>query len=194
MPLDDLVAAPGPQPVGGRARDPALAGARGPDQPQERRLGQLVHIEQGDGSSSIGCPFSEGKQATSLVFVVSVRGAQRFQVNLGVDARGLIANFSPQELVPTASPVTLIPALAPGWVAQPVTFDAGGVSLPSSSRSRVSAFIAPRRCRDTAWPGRRPQAPGEVPGISAAASYALGLASVLLLFASILAHEFGTRS
>jgi Zn-dependent protease len=33
--------------------------------------------------------------------------------------------------------------------------------------------------------------PGEVPGISAAASYALGLASVLLLFASILAHEFG---
>jgi Zn-dependent protease/CBS domain-containing protein len=33
--------------------------------------------------------------------------------------------------------------------------------------------------------------PGAVPGISPAASYALGLASVLLLFASILAHEFG---
>ncbi len=33
--------------------------------------------------------------------------------------------------------------------------------------------------------------PGEVHGITPAASYALGLASALLLFASILAHEFG---
>ena len=33
--------------------------------------------------------------------------------------------------------------------------------------------------------------PSEVHGITAAASYALGLASALLLFASILAHEFG---
>ena len=33
--------------------------------------------------------------------------------------------------------------------------------------------------------------PGEVRGITPAASYALGLASALLLFASILAHEFG---
>ena len=33
--------------------------------------------------------------------------------------------------------------------------------------------------------------PEEVHGISPAASYALGLASALLLFASILAHEFG---
>jgi len=33
--------------------------------------------------------------------------------------------------------------------------------------------------------------PEEVPGISSGASYALGLASALLLFASILAHEFG---
>ena len=33
--------------------------------------------------------------------------------------------------------------------------------------------------------------PGEVHGITTAASYALGLASALLLFASILAHEFG---
>ncbi len=33
--------------------------------------------------------------------------------------------------------------------------------------------------------------PGEVPGITPAESYALGLASALLLFASILAHEFG---
>lgn len=33
--------------------------------------------------------------------------------------------------------------------------------------------------------------PGEVHGIAPAASYALGLASALLLFASILAHEFG---
>ncbi len=33
--------------------------------------------------------------------------------------------------------------------------------------------------------------PGQVPGITAAQSYGLGLASALLLFASILAHEFG---
>ncbi|HSC02416.1 MAG TPA: site-2 protease family protein [Solirubrobacteraceae bacterium] len=33
--------------------------------------------------------------------------------------------------------------------------------------------------------------PGEVPGITPVASYALGLGSALLLFASILAHEFG---
>ena len=33
--------------------------------------------------------------------------------------------------------------------------------------------------------------PGDVPGIAPAASYGLGLASALLLFASILAHEFG---
>ncbi len=33
--------------------------------------------------------------------------------------------------------------------------------------------------------------PEQVPGISPGAAYALGLASVLLLFASILAHEFG---
>ncbi len=33
--------------------------------------------------------------------------------------------------------------------------------------------------------------PEQVPGISPAAAYGLGLASVLLLFASILAHEFG---
>ena len=33
--------------------------------------------------------------------------------------------------------------------------------------------------------------PEEVPGIGSAESYALGLASALLLFASILAHEFG---
>ena len=33
--------------------------------------------------------------------------------------------------------------------------------------------------------------PGEVHGITPAGSYALGLLSALLLFASILAHEFG---
>ena len=33
--------------------------------------------------------------------------------------------------------------------------------------------------------------PSEVPGISPAASYGLGLLSILLLFASVLAHEFG---
>ena len=35
--------------------------------------------------------------------------------------------------------------------------------------------------------------PGEVHGIAPFASYGLGLASALLLFASILAHEFGMR-
>ena len=33
--------------------------------------------------------------------------------------------------------------------------------------------------------------PGEVPGITTVGAYALGLASALLLFASVLAHEFG---
>ena len=31
--------------------------------------------------------------------------------------------------MPTASPASVIPALAPGWVAQPVTFEAGGVTI-----------------------------------------------------------------
>ena len=60
---------------------------------------------------------------------MSVRGAQRFRVELPVDAHGQIANIEAQELAPTASPASVISALAPGWVAQPVTFEAGGVTI-----------------------------------------------------------------
>jgi uncharacterized protein len=42
----------------------------------------------------------------------------------------LISDLAPpQEIPPTASPASVIPPLAPGWVAQPVTFDAGGVTV-----------------------------------------------------------------
>jgi dienelactone hydrolase len=64
-----------------------------------------------------------------VAFVVSVRGAQRFRVELPVDAHGRIANIQTQELAPTASAASMIPALAPGWVAPPVTFEAGGVTI-----------------------------------------------------------------
>ena len=63
------------------------------------------------------------------MFVVSVRGAQRFRVDLTADAHGLIGTLTTQELPPTASPASVLPALAPGWVAQPVTFEAGGVTI-----------------------------------------------------------------
>ena len=69
------------------------------------------------------------KQPNSVAFVISVRGAQRVRFELNVDARGLIAGFAPQALVPTASPASVIPALAPGWVAGPVAFTAGGVTI-----------------------------------------------------------------
>ncbi len=65
----------------------------------------------------------------SVVFVVTVRGAQPFQIRLGVDARGLISSASAQPLVPRASPASVIPPLAAGWEAQPVSFDAGGVKI-----------------------------------------------------------------
>jgi uncharacterized protein len=69
------------------------------------------------------------KRPNLVVFVMSVRGAQRFRIGLPVDAHGRIDNIEPQELVPTASPASVLPALAPGWVAQPVTFEAGGVTI-----------------------------------------------------------------
>ena len=65
----------------------------------------------------------------AVVFVVSVRGAQQFRVDLTVDAHGLINSATTQELAPTALPASVLPALAPGWVAQPVTFEAGGVTI-----------------------------------------------------------------
>jgi len=60
---------------------------------------------------------------------MSVRGAQRFRIELPVDTHGRITNIVTQELPPTASPASVLPALAPGWVAQPVTFEAGGVTI-----------------------------------------------------------------
>ena len=70
------------------------------------------------------------KQPDSVEFVVSVRGGQRFRVDLTVDTHGLIDGSTTQEVAPTASsPAGVIPALAPGWVAQPVTFEAGGVTI-----------------------------------------------------------------
>ena len=70
------------------------------------------------------------KQPNSVDFVVSIRGGQRFRVELTVDAHGLISNIQAPEVAPTASsPASVIPALAPGWVAQPVTFEAGGVTI-----------------------------------------------------------------
>ena len=62
----------------------------------------------------------------SVSFVMSIRGGQRFRVGLTVDAHGLISNITPQEVPSAASPASVIPALAPGWVAQPVTFEAAG--------------------------------------------------------------------
>ncbi len=71
----------------------------------------------------------ESSQPNSLVFVVTVRGAQPFQITLGVNARGLIASALIQPRVPTASPASVIPPLAAGWEAQPVSFEAGGVKI-----------------------------------------------------------------
>ena len=83
-------------------------------------------------------------QPKALVFVISVRGAQRFQVRLGVDTHGLIADLETlREIPPTASPASVVPPLAAGWVAQPVTFQAGGITIygtythPSTAPART---------------------------------------------------------
>jgi len=87
----------------------------------------LNAVLAGAGQLSLVSVASKGPD--SVVFVMSVRGAQRFRVEVTVDAHGLIDNIQAPELVPTASPASMIPALAPGWVAQPVTFEAGGVTI-----------------------------------------------------------------
>ena len=81
------------------------------------------------GAGQLGLVSVASTQPNSVVFVMSVRGAQRFRIGVTVDARGLIGGFQGQELPPTASPASMIPALAPGWVAQPVTFEASGVTI-----------------------------------------------------------------
>jgi pimeloyl-ACP methyl ester carboxylesterase len=85
----------------------------------------------------------KSSQPNSLVFVATVRGAQPFQITLGVDARGLIASASILPRTPTASPASVVPPLAAGWEAQPVSFEAGGVRIygtythPSSAAAGV---------------------------------------------------------
>ena len=71
----------------------------------------------------------KSSQPNSLVFVVTVRGTQPFQITVGVDARGLIASAPILPRVPTASPASVVPPLAAGWEAQPVSFEAGGVRI-----------------------------------------------------------------
>ena len=95
------------------------------------------------GAGQLGLVSVTSKGPNFVAFVMSVRGGQRFRVELTVDARGLIDGATTQELPPTASPASVIPALAPGWVAQPVTFEAGGVTIygtyahPSSVAART---------------------------------------------------------
>jgi len=81
------------------------------------------------GAGQLGLVSVASTRPNSAAFVMSVRGAQRFRVDLTVDAHGLINGLTTPELAPTASPASMIPALAPGWVAQPVTFEAGGVTI-----------------------------------------------------------------
>jgi pimeloyl-ACP methyl ester carboxylesterase len=81
------------------------------------------------GAGQLGLVSVTPKRPDLVVFVVSVRGAQRFRISLPVNAHGRIANIVAQELAPTASPASALPTLAPGWVAQPVTFEAGGVTI-----------------------------------------------------------------
>ena len=95
------------------------------------------------GAGQLGLVSVTSKGPNVVEFVMSVRGAQRFRVGVTVDAHGLISGLQAQELPPTASPASMIPALAPGWVAQPVTFEAGGVTIygtythPSSAAART---------------------------------------------------------
>lgn len=70
-------------------------------------------------------------QARTIVFVMSVRGAQRFLMRLRVDSHGLIAGLDTlREIPPTASPASTIPPLAAGWVAQPVTSGSAAGAWP----------------------------------------------------------------
>jgi acetyl esterase/lipase len=95
------------------------------------------------GAGQLGLVSVTSKQPNSVMFVMSIRGAQRFRVEVAVDAGGLISNIQAQELAPTASPASVLPALAPGWVAQPVTFEAGGITIhgtythPGSAAART---------------------------------------------------------
>jgi len=78
----------------------------------------------------LGLVSAASTQPNSAAFVVSVRRGQRYRIDVTVNVHGLISNLKAQEVAPTASsPASVIPSLAPGWVAQPVTFEAGGVTI-----------------------------------------------------------------
>ena len=81
------------------------------------------------GAGQLGLVSVTPKGPNLVAFVMSIRGAQRFRVELPVDTHGQIDNLQAQELAPTASPASVLPALAPGWVAAPVTFEVGGVTI-----------------------------------------------------------------
>ncbi len=80
-------------------------------------------------SRHLGLVSVASSRTDSVVFVLTVRGAQRYRVELTVDSQGLIDNLTTKELPSTASPASTIPTLACGWVAQAVTFEAGGVTI-----------------------------------------------------------------
>jgi alpha-beta hydrolase superfamily lysophospholipase len=81
------------------------------------------------GAGQFGLVSAASTQPDAVVFVISIRGGQRYRVDLTVDAHGLISKITTEEVPPTAAPASMIPALAPGWEAQPVTFEAGGVTI-----------------------------------------------------------------
>jgi dienelactone hydrolase len=84
--------------------------------------------------------------ADRLVFLVAIKGGRRFQVTLGVDARGLINGllFSAPSVAPSGGDV---PAPAAGWVAQAVTFAAGRMTIygtythPRAAAARVPGAL-----------------------------------------------------
>jgi len=91
------------------------------------------------GAGQLGLVSVTSTRPNSVSFMMSIRGGQRFRVDVTVDAHGLISNITTPEVPPAVSPASVIPALALGWVAQPVTFEAGGVTIHGTYTHPVSA-------------------------------------------------------
>ena len=93
-------------------------------------------------------------EADRLVFLVAISGGRRFQVTLEADSRGLIDGllFSAPSAPSSGADV---PALAPGWVAQPVTFAAAGMPIygtythPRTASARVPGALLIQGSGDT---------------------------------------------
>jgi uncharacterized protein len=85
-------------------------------------------------------------QKEQLVGVVSVSGGVRFEFTLIVDSHGMIAALTLRSRAPTPSSSSDVPPLAPGWVAQPVTFDAGGITI-------YGTYTHPGRAKPQQVPG-----------------------------------------